>query len=190
MSAYLLLFIVVLGVNLLPALGPPTWTILVLFTLQSDLEPVPAILIAALGAAIGRLLLAYGFRLLGHRLPARIRRNLAAARKAVEKNRRNTFLALGLFTLSPLPSAQLFEAAGLACVRLLPFTAAFFAGRTVSYSIYVFTAAGVRHTSLGETFKRSLTSPIGIALQLAMILALVAFAWIDWEKWLGGKRSK
>jgi uncharacterized membrane protein YdjX (TVP38/TMEM64 family) len=190
MGSYLLLFAVVLGVNLLPALGPPTWSILVLFTLQSDLEPVPAILVAASAAAIGRLLLAYGFRLLGPRLPARIQRNLAAARKAIEKKRRNTILALGLFVLSPLPSAQLFEAAGLARVRLVPFTAAFFAGRTVSYSIYVFSAAGLRDTSLGETFKRSLTSPIGIALQLTMVLALVAFAWVDWEKVVGGKRSK
>jgi uncharacterized membrane protein YdjX (TVP38/TMEM64 family) len=190
MSAYLLLFAVVLGVNLLPAFGPPTWTILVLFTLQSDLAPVPAILGAAIAAALGRLLLACAFRLLGHRLPARIRRNLGAARKAVEKNRRNTILALGLFALSPLPSAQLFEAAGLACIRLLPFTAAFFAGRTISYSIYVFTAAGLRETSLGDTFKRSLTSPAGIALQVAMILALVGFAWIDWGKWLGGRHGK
>jgi len=185
MADYLILFAVVLGVNLMPAFGPPTWAILVLFVLGRDMPAAPTILLAATAAALGRLVLAYGFGLLGDRLPARYRRNLAGARAAVEKNRRNTILALGLFALSPVPSAQLFEAAGLAGVRLLPFTAAFFAGRTISYSIYVLTAAGLRETSIGETFRNALTSPTGIALQVAMLAALVAFASIDWPKWLG-----
>jgi uncharacterized membrane protein YdjX (TVP38/TMEM64 family) len=187
MTDYLILFAIVLGVNLMPAFGPPTWTILVLCALNGQLATAPTILTAALAAAAGRLLLAYAFRLLGHRLPARYRRNLGAARAAIEKNRRNAILALGLFALSPVPSAQLFEAAGLAGVRLLPFTAAFFAGRTVSYSIYVLSAAGIRETSLGEAFRSALTSPLGIAVQLAMLAALVAFARIDWEKWLGAR---
>jgi uncharacterized membrane protein YdjX (TVP38/TMEM64 family) len=186
MGDYLTLFAIVLGVNLLPAFGPPTWAVLVLYVLNSNLPPAPSIVVAALAAALGRLLLAHGFRLLGGRLPARYRRNLGAARAAIEKNRRNAILALGLFALSPVPSAQLFEAAGLAGVRLLPFTAAFFVGRTVSYSIYVLTAAEVRETSLGETFRNALTSPLGIVIQLAMIVALVAFARIDWAKRLGG----
>jgi uncharacterized membrane protein YdjX (TVP38/TMEM64 family) len=185
MTDYLLLFAIVLGVNLLPAFGPPTWTILMLFVLNTNLPAAPVIVIAAFAASLGRFALAHGFRLLGGRLPARYRRNLDAARKAMEKNRRNAILALGLFALSPVPSAQLFEAAGLSGMRLLPFTAAFFAGRGVSYTIYVLTAAGVRETSIGDTFRHAITSPIGIAIQLAMIAALIAFARIDWAKRLG-----
>jgi len=185
MTDYLLLFVLVLGVNLMPAFGPPTWAVLVLVTLDSELAAAPSIVIAAVAAALGRLLLALGFRLLGGRLPARYRRNLGGARAALEKNRRRAILALGLFALSPVPSAQLFEAAGLAGVRLLGFTAAFFLGRTVSYSIYVFTAAGMRETRLGDAFRDAVTSPLGIAIQLAMIAALVAFARIDWAKRLG-----
>ena len=120
---------------------------------------MPLILTAAVAAALGRFLLALAFRLLGGRLPAKYRRNLKAARAALEKNKRNAIIALGLFALSPVPSAQLFEAAGLAGVRLLPFTLAFFLGRTVSYWIYVFTAAGLRATSLGDTFREAITSP-------------------------------
>ena len=187
MTEYLTLFAIVLGVNLLPAFGPPTWSILVLFVLNSQLPALPLILVAAAAAALGRLLLAFAFRLLGGRLPVKYRRNLEAARAALEKNRRNAILALGLFALSPVPSAQLFEAAGLAGVRLLPFTAAFFLGRIVSYSIYVFTAASLRATSLGDAFRDAITSPLGIAIQVAMLLALVAFARIDWAKRLAGK---
>ncbi len=123
-------------------------------------------------------------------MPEKYRRNLKAARQALEKNRRNAILALGLFALSPVPSAQLFEAAGLAGVRLLPFTLAFFLGRTISYSIYVLTAAGLRATSLGDTFRDAITSPWGIALQVVMLIGVVFLARIDWAKWLNGKTRR
>jgi uncharacterized membrane protein YdjX (TVP38/TMEM64 family) len=55
---------------------------------------------------------------------------------------------LALFALSPLPSAQLFVAAGLVDASLLPLTAAFFAGRIVGYTLYV-TAASAAKASLG-----------------------------------------
>jgi uncharacterized membrane protein YdjX (TVP38/TMEM64 family) len=145
------------------------------------------VLTAAVAAALGRLLLAHAFRLLAGRLSAKTRGNLQAARAALEKKMRNAVLALGLFALSPLPSAQLFEAAGLAGVRLLPFTAAFFAGRLVSYSIYAFTAHEIGRSSLGDAFRESLTSPVGLAIQIVMIGMVVALARIDWAKRLGGK---
>ncbi len=190
MLELLTLFAIVLGVNLMPAFGPPTWAILVLYTLNSQLHPALLIPVAALAAASGRLLLALAFRLLGSKLPEKYRRNLKAARQALEKNRRNAILALGLFALSPVPSAQLFEAAGLAGVRLLPFTLAFFLGRTISYSIYVLTAAGLRATSLGDTFRDAITSPWGIALQVVMLIGVVFLARIDWAKWLNGKTRR
>lgn len=187
LSDLLVLFAIVLGVNLLPAFGPPTWSVIVLYGLNSHLPWPVLVLTAAVAAALGRFLLAYAFRLLAGRLPAKTRDNLKAARAALEKNRRNALLALGLFALSPLPSAQLFEAAGLAGVRLLGFTAAFFAGRLISYSIYAFTAHEIGRSSLGDAFRESLTSPVGLAIQIVMIGLVVALARIDWAKRLGGK---
>ena len=105
--------------------------------------------------------------------------------EALEKRRRNSLLALGLFALSPVPSAQLFEAAGLTRLRLLPFTAAFFAGRIVSYSIYGYTAQVIRSTNMGEVLREGLGSPFGIAIQVAMLAALVLLARIDWRKRFG-----
>jgi uncharacterized membrane protein YdjX (TVP38/TMEM64 family) len=83
-----------------------------------------------------------------------------------------------------VPSAQLFEAAGLTGVRLLPFTLAFFCGRLVSYSIYATGAHVARASSLTDTFREALTSPWGIALQVAMLAGLVALAKVDWAKLL------
>ena len=37
MSEYLLLFAIVLGVNLMPAFGPPTWSVIVAFGINSSM---------------------------------------------------------------------------------------------------------------------------------------------------------
>lgn len=184
---YALLFGVVFAINLLPAFGPPTWSIIVLFGFNTDM-PLPGIVLTgATAAASGRFLLANGFRWLGHRVAQETRDNLAAARAAFERRKSSGILALGLFALSPLPSAQLFAAIGLAGVRLLPFTLAFFAGRLVSYSIYAGSAHILEEYTLGDVFMETLTSPLGIALQLLMLAGLVALAKVDWAKVLAPK---
>lgn len=55
-----------------------------------------------------------------------------------------------------MPSGQLFTAAGLMTVPLAPLTAAFFAGRLVSYSIYV-SIATIAERNLGAVALDSLT---------------------------------
>lgn len=185
MNEYLFLFAAVFAINLLPAFGPPTWSVIVLFGINSDLPMVGLVLTGAVAAALGRFLLAHGFRLLANYVSEKTKANLAAARGAFERRKHHGMLALGLFALSPVPSAQLFAAIGLAGVRIFPFTLAFFSGRLVSYSIYAGSAAVIEQYTLADTFMDSLTSPLGIAFQLVMLAALVALARIDWAKYLG-----
>ncbi len=176
---------VVFAVNLMPAFGPPTWTIVALYALRGEIGIGVLVVAGALAAAAGRLALAHATRHLGARvLSDRARANLAAARTALERRRRNTAIGLGVFALSPIPSAQLFEAAGLAGLRLLPFTAAFFAGRLVSYAIYAASAKGIAATSVGAAFRRELASPLGIAVQIALLVAVVLLTRIDWARLL------
>lgn len=186
---YLILFAIVFGVNLMPAFGPPTWSIIVLYGLNTTMPLAAIVLTGATAAALGRYVLAHGFRLLAGRVSQEMRDNLAAARTAFEQHRRNGVLALALFALSPVPSAQLFEAAGLAGVKLLTFTAAFFLGRLVSYTIYAATAKGIQESSLGQVLTRNLTSPIGLAIQIIMIAALIGLTRIDWTRRLARRRG-
>jgi len=166
---------VVFAINLLPAFGPPTWAVLVFFSLDFDLPAVPLVLLGALAAASGRFLLAHGARRLRGRFsPARLK-HIARVQEAMTRERRRALAGLGLFALSPVPSGQLFTAAGLMTVPLAPLTAAFFAGRLVSYSIYV-GVASVAERSLGGIVTDALTSPLGLGLQLAMLVALAALA--------------
>jgi uncharacterized membrane protein YdjX (TVP38/TMEM64 family) len=142
---------------------------------------VPLVLVGALAAASGRYVLARLSRhFRGHMSKKRIE-GLNALRDTVGMHRGRSAVALGLFALSPVPSAQLFVAAGLMDAPLLPLTAAFFAGRLVSYSIYVGAASVARH-SVGGLFKQSFTSPFGIAIQVVALLFLVLLLRVDWLK--------
>ncbi len=185
---YLVVFAAVFAVNLLPAFGPPTWAVLVLFSLHGDYLPAVLIAVGALAAASGRLLLATGTRKLGEHVPSKQRENLKAAGELVGQRRSRTFAFLALFAVSPLPSAQLFEAAGLMSVRLLPLTAAFFSGRLVSYTFYVVSASTLKETDTGQVLLSHLTSPWAIAIEVVLLSLLVLLARVDWRR-LGARQS-
>jgi hypothetical protein len=171
LAQFALALAVIFAVNLLPAFGPPTWSVLVFFSLDFDLPAVPLVLGGALAAASGRLLLASAARHLRPRLSAARRASLDRAQATLSGNRPRAIAGLGLFALSPVPSGQLFVGAGLMTVPLLPLTAAFFAGRLVSYSIYV-SVATIAAANLGSVALDALTSPLGMALQVAMLIGL------------------
>lgn len=179
---YAVIAAAVLAVNLLPAFGPPTWAVLVLFHLHQDVTVPLLVLVGALSAASGRILLALATRRLGDYLPAKHRANIEAAGELLTRRPGESVAALALFAVSPVPSAQLFEAAGLMKVRLLPLTAAFFAGRTVSYALYLGGAHAVGTTDTGKLLLSSLTSPWGLAWEIGLIAALVLLARVDWTK--------
>jgi membrane protein YqaA with SNARE-associated domain len=176
---YLAAAATIFGVNLLPAFGPPTWAVLVLFKLNWDLAPVPLVVLGALAAGLGRFCLAVATRRVRDRLSKRRVENLCALGEQVRRHRAGSVLGLGLFALSPVPSAQLFEAAGLIEVPLIPVTASFFVGRMVSYSLYI-GAATAADRSFGSVFRSALTSPLGIAVQVGMLVAIVLLARVDW----------
>jgi hypothetical protein len=102
---YLVLAGAVFGTNLLPAFGPPTWAVLVFFRLQSNLAAVPLVLVGAVAAASGRLVLAHTSRHFRGRLSAKRIQNLEAAREAIAGGHKRAIAGLGLFAISPLPSA-------------------------------------------------------------------------------------
>jgi uncharacterized membrane protein YdjX (TVP38/TMEM64 family) len=180
LSSYVIVAAVVFGLNLLPAFGPPTWAVLVFYRLTVQLNVIPLVLVGAVAAASGRLVLAGTFTHLKGRVSARTQANLDAAGKVLSRDRKRSAAGVALFALSPLPSAQLFEAAGLIGVSLRPLTAAFFAGRLVSYSIYVGGASAAASTSIGHLVTSSFTSPWGIALQVVLLGALALLTRIDW----------
>lgn len=171
---------VVLACNLAPAFAPPTWTIIVFFSFNSEIPLWLLIGLGALAAASGRYGLARYTSYFREFISKRTVENLLAAGRYFEKKRKYLFLALA--ALSPVPSAQLFEAAGLMNLELKKLTIAFFSGRLISYSIYAAGARSLSNQSFAESFVQHLKSPWGIALQVVMIGAIVLISQIDWKK--------
>jgi len=184
---YVTLFLIVLGVNLPPAFGPPTWAILVFTRITWHLNPVAIVLLGVVAAMAGRFLLASGTRRFRGRLGESRRANLRAASDLLFERRGRAWAVLGIFVVSPLPSAQLFVAAGLLEIELLPLTLAFGLGRLVSYSFYV-ALATLADKQLGSVLGNALGSPWSVALQVVLLAGAAALPFVNWSKLLESRR--
>jgi membrane protein YqaA with SNARE-associated domain len=194
-SHLLVLAGVVLLLNLLPAFAPPTWAVLVYFRITFDLAIGATVVVGAFSAAVGRYGLATAFGRFGSRLPRKRRENLEALGTTLSGTR-GLLGSLVLFAVSPVPSNTLFEAAGLARVRLGPLVAAFCVGRLVSYSLYLAVASRVAG-SMRDVIAEGITSPQAIVLGLLGFASLVAVVFINWidvidraRAWLAHRRGK
>ena len=177
---YVYVILIVFGVNLLPAFGPPTWTLLVFARLNWHLNPVALVILGGMAAASGRYVLALGARRFRGHLSEKRRENLAAASDALLKKKASLIATLAFFAVSPLPSAQLFIAAGLLEMNLVPLTLAFLAGRLVSYSLYL-SAASLAERHFGNVLGRIFGSPWSIAVQVILLAAVSVLPFINWK---------
>jgi len=171
-------------INLVPAFMPPTWSILAFFLIHFDLPLLPLALGGAVAATAGRLVLALGARWLGPRfLPADTLRNLDDLGTFLRNRRRWVGPAVLLYSFGPIPSNQLFMAAGLARLDLRVVGGSFFVGRVVSYTFFA-GAADKAVDSLGDAFAHAVTSPQMLLLELLSLGILVAIAKLPWGRLL------
>ena len=189
MDVILALIAIVVFANALPAFAPPTWMILVYFALHHGTHPALLILFGVLSATTGRGILAWYFRKFAERIPTRFSHNMDYAGEYLKRDTGKKYLLFTLFILTPVSSAQMFEAAGLMkTIKLRPLLIAFALGRSVSYTVYVTGAKVVAATNIGELIIHELKSPWAIAIQIALIVGLVWLGSIDWKAKLN--RSK
>lgn len=184
---YLIIFAAVMATNLIPAFAPPTWALLVYFRLHTSAASW-GLLALGLGAAVlGRYLLAKSFAAIGPRLSARTQDNLHSAAALLEQKRSVSVMTLALFALTPISSAQLFEAAGLSGAKLKPLLLAFTAGRGISYAGYVFGTGALKHVEFTKTILQGITSPWAIGVQLLLLVGFVPLTRINWRRFLEKK---
>ena len=183
-SPLLILALVVFLCNLAPIFAPPTWSVLVYFLITHELGAAEVVAIGAISAGLGRFLLGHATRKLRNYIPIKARKNLYDAGQVFEEDKSRRFGILALFIVSPLPSAQLFEAAGLMNMNLIRLTLAFFSGRIVTYSIYATSANQLKSTDFGQLVTEAFKSPYAWALQLFSIALIYLIARVDWRKYL------
>jgi uncharacterized membrane protein YdjX (TVP38/TMEM64 family) len=182
MEQYLLVALVIFSFNLVPAFAPPTWSALVFFNFRYDLNPLLLILVGVVAAVAGRAGLFEIFRKFRRFLPSGYLANMAKLGHYLEESKSRFIGLLTVFFLSPLSSAQLFEAAALMNrIRLKPLLYAFATGRLISYSFYIFGSNQLKSTSIGQIIQDQITSPLAILIQLLMIVGVIVLGNIDWK---------
>ena len=183
MEIYFFAVVAIIFMNALPAFAPPTWMALVFFLIQYDANPVALVILGVLSATAGRAFLAWYFGRFAHLVPTKFSKNMEYAGRYFTDHSNKRFALLAIFLLSPVSSAQLFEAVGMMkSVKIKPLLAAFAVGRIFTYSTYVTGAAALAATDFGQLLLSELKSPWAIAVQIAMIAAFIAFGSIDWKK--------
>ena len=170
--------------NVIPGFMPATWTVLAFFYVRYHL---PLLLLTVGGAAsssLGRLVLALATRRWGRNIVREKDRTELDILSTWAEHRPAWQIPLFVFVFSVVgvvPSNQLFLAAGLTSVRLRPVVLAFFAGRSISYTVSALAAAKVTYGLTG-LMKNYWSSPSAWLIQLVSLALIVAFSRIPWSK--------
>lgn len=168
---YLVLIAVTTGFALIPLPLFPSWIVVAYMVVEYDLSIPMAILVGAVGTAVGRVGLVAVSRVAGHRmLGSWSRGNLEYLHERLE----NAAGALGvgvLLAASPPPAGVLFVVAGLVRVPLWLVGASVFVGRLVGYTISV-GGASLAASALADQL-RGVIGPWSVAVAVALVVGVL-----------------
>jgi len=136
--SYFGVFLLMLGISVVPILMPPTWIILAsFFALDQSFDPLVLALVGATGATIGRFFLkrysGYFRRFIGKEQQS----NLDVIGNFLNKLRFGYLIASFVFAATPLPSNMLFVAYGMMKAKSIGLYVGFWIGRVLSYYIMI-----------------------------------------------------
>jgi hypothetical protein len=185
MRPIVLLFLIVFGLNVIPAFAPPTWMVFSYIGFRYvAVNVVLLALVGATAATLGRIVLAKMARIVVRQrfMSDATRENIDAIREHLEPRRKLTFGIFLFFAFTPLPSNTLFIAYGLTAMKLRLIAVPFFIGRSVSYSFWGFTASALaRRITLESTDALSYLSLYFVASQILLLSLVYVFTRVDWR---------
>jgi len=186
----LLLFILAIVFNTIPAISPPTSFLLSYFYISTNGNLILLTLITVFGAMIGRIVLYNIVKYLGAKfLAERVQHGYGILRKIVHKNNFYTIVSMTLYCISPASTSVVFIVAGTAQIRIWPLLIGFFVGRTIQYLFVAATVSTVL-TSLQDVIGQGLFNPYSIAFAVFGIIGAIIFIFIDWEKLINERKIR
>ncbi len=179
---YLILALLVFGMNTVPAFMPPTWLVLAFFHIHFDLSLPLTVLIGATAATSGRIVLSILVRVfLKPFLPQTLSENYDALGIFFQHNQKLTIPIVFLYAFLPIPSNQVFIIAGLAKLDIRIIAFSFFIGRLISYSFWVSVAHEVADR-LEAIFIGHFSSFWTLLLELIVFMSIFIIGKINWRK--------
>lgn len=190
LEPYILLFLLIIVINIIPAFMPPTWIVLTLFTSQFHIPLLPAVLIGVTAATTGRVLLA----LLARHFSGFFRhqsffRNYNHLGTYLSSHQHVTIPIVLGYMLTPISSASLFIMAGLSRMRLRAVIIAFLLGRLISYTFWV-TASHQVTKQFNVLFEHTNPKLNTILSLIISILIIFIVGKINWKKLLFREKAK
>ena len=178
----LLIFAIAFAINLPPAFMPATWMLLAFARIKFGLPIVPLVIGGVFFSGLGRILLAKGSTFV-HRRLRKPDEELEEVKQYLEERRNYVGLASFLYCLLPLPSNNLFIAAGIVEVSMLRVMIGFWLGRSIADFVYVWTTDQV-FQNLGSVFERFYSDWLAIVINLVSLGAAAALLLVPWPRWL------
>ncbi|RNJ78130.1 MAG: hypothetical protein D9C04_07725 [Nitrosopumilus sp. B06] len=137
--SYIGIFLLLLGVNTVPILMPPSWIILTSFyLLDPTLDILLLSVVGATGATIGRFFLKRISGMFRRFVSTEQKSNLDVIGNYLHGKKYGHAIASFLFGATPLPSNFLFITFGLMRTRGFGIYAGFWAGRVISHIIMIY----------------------------------------------------
>jgi hypothetical protein len=174
----------VLVMNVVPAFMPPTWSVLAYFLLVHRLPLLPLTIGGAAMSALGRVQLAHLSSHLGRFLSQKDRANARALAAFITAHPNWRDGVTFAYSLGPLPSNQLFIAAGIAGIPMRRVATVFFVSRAIGDTFWVWTA-GKAARNLKDLFSGGVTNWRSVLIQLVSLALVGVLFHLPWAKWLG-----
>jgi len=177
---YLLVFVGSLGVDLIPIMAPPAWTVMAFCIVKYKLNPWVVLMIGVPASALGRYLFSLYIPKFSDRVLAKRKKEELkyVGRKLRGKLWQTWVFVLG-YTLSPLSTTALFTAAGMTRVPVWHLIPPFFVGKFVSDALMIkagqFAAGNIKGMLHGVFSAKS------ILIAAATVVITGAFLFIDWH---------
>ena len=179
---YVLLASLVLGLNIIPAFMPPTWIVLAFFVIKYQSAVLPVVLIGAMFATLGRVILAKLSRKYFRRfLPNDSKDNYESMGKYLDSHGQITVPLVLLYSFSPISSNYIFIAAGLAKMRLELLAGSFFVGRLISYTFWVYTTHKLSDNFV-DLFGLRFAKAGSIIVEILGLIVIYLLGKIAWKK--------
>jgi len=178
----LAIFAIAFAINLPPAFMPATWMLLAFARIQFGLPIVPLVIGGVFFSGLGRIVLAKGSGYLGRRV-MKSEAELDEVKGYLDERRNYVGLATFTYCLLPLPTNNLFVAAGIINVSLLRVMIGFWAGRSIANAFYVWTSDRVFH-SLANVFEQYYSDWTAIVLQAVSLIPAALLFLLPWPRWV------
>ncbi len=184
---YATIFIIILGMNMVPVFMPSTWIMLSLFSFyfrMANSKIVVIAILSAIAATLGRIILAkFSHIIIRNKfLSESSIENIDDIKEHIEKKRSAAFGLFLFYAFGPFPSGQLFLSYGLTNLPIWMLATPFFIGRLTSYVFWSLTSSEISRRLAVESFRsEKFFGFYFIASQLLSLFVIYLFIRIDWH---------